>query len=196
MNLKHGKCKNRLYKIYQMMKDRCYNKNSTSYKDYGARNITICDEWLHDFQVFYDWAMNNNYQDDLTLDRIDVNGNYEQSNCKWSTPKQQANNRRDNVKLTYANKTQTMKQWSETLKIPYGTFLSRHNRNNSVEHILFGSQKSYTYIKDCLSRKMTLREVANKWGITLDEVMDKYHQERAKFTDEQIEVIMNEVYYL
>lgn len=51
------------------------------------------------------------------------------------------------------------------------------------------------FIKDCLSRKMTLREVVNKWGITLDEVMDNYHRERAKFTDEQIEVIMNEVYY-
>ena len=195
MNIKHGKCNNRLYKIYQMMKDRCYNKNSTSYKYYGARSITICDEWLNGFDVFYNWAMNNGYRDDLTLDRVDLNGNYEPDNCQWATPKQQANNRRNNVELTYANKTQTMKQWSETLKIPYGTFLSRHNRNNSVEHILFGSKKSYAYIKDCLSRKMTLREVANKWGITLDEVMDKYHQERAKFTDEQIEVIMNEVYY-
>lgn len=196
MYYKHGKSKTRLYKIWQGIKTRCYNKSNRGYHDYGERGIKVCQEWLDDFGAFYNWAINNGYQDNLTIDHIDVNKGYEPDNCRWTTPKQQANNRRNNIMLTYANKTQNMKQWSETLKIPYAAVLSRHTRNGSVEYILFGSLKNYAYIKDCLSRKMTLHEVANKWGIALDNVMNKYHQVRVEFTDEQIETIMEEVYYL
>ena len=86
-NIKHGKCNTRLYNIYCAMKNRCYNKNYKRYKDYGARGIVVCQEWKDDFMSFYNWAMDNSYRDDLTIDRIDVNGNYEPSNCKWSTAK-------------------------------------------------------------------------------------------------------------
>ena len=82
----------RLWEIYHGMKKRCLNKNDARYKDYGGRGIEICHEWLLSFDNFADWAKNNGYDDDLTIERINVNGNYEPENCEWITLKQQARN--------------------------------------------------------------------------------------------------------
>ena len=85
----------------------------------------MCDEWLHDFKAFYDWAMSHGYSDNLTIDRIDVNGNYEPSNCRWATMKEQANNTRRNHLITYNGKTQTLQQWANETKIKYNTLYMR-----------------------------------------------------------------------
>lgn len=91
----HGLENTRVYNIWNNMNYRCYNAKSNNYKYYGSRGITVCDEWRNSVKAFYDWAMSNGYSDDLTLDRIDVNGNYEPSNCRWVTMKVQNNNKRN-----------------------------------------------------------------------------------------------------
>ena len=91
---KHGKCQTRVYRIWKAMHTRCYNEGFFAYKYYGGRGITICDEWKDNFQAFYDWAMANGYAENLTIDRIDSNGNYEPSNCQWATMEAQNKNKR------------------------------------------------------------------------------------------------------
>ena len=92
-SIKHGKRHDKIYNTYRGMKDRCYNKNNSAYKNYGAKGVTVCDEWLRDFSAFFEWSMNNGYIEGLTIDRIDSNGNYEPSNCRWITRSDNSRNR-------------------------------------------------------------------------------------------------------
>lgn len=121
----HGKYKTRLYRIWNNMKDRCYNEKCAEYYCYGGRGIKVCDEWLHDFIAFYNWSMDNGYRDDLTIDRKDVNGNYCPENCRWATLKDQLNNTSRNHRITYNGETHTMAEWAEITGINYKTICSR-----------------------------------------------------------------------
>lgn len=91
---KHSLSYSKLYKVWHGMKTRCYNKNFIYYCNYGGRGITICHEWLNNFETFYNWAINNGYEEGLTIDRINNDGNYEPNNCRWITRAEQNRNQR------------------------------------------------------------------------------------------------------
>lgn len=130
----HGMCHTRIHDIWLGMKDRCGNVNSAAYHHYGGRGITVCKEWQK-FEPFYEWAMANGYRDDLTIDRIDVNGNYEPSNCRWATWEEQANNTRKNHRLTFNGETHTISEWALILNISYSALASRVQRGWSMDRI-------------------------------------------------------------
>ena len=93
-HFKHGLCHSRICQIWYKMRQRCQNPNYCEFYLYGGRGISVCDEWDKDFEVFYEWAMEHGYSDDLSIDRIDVNGNYEPSNCRWADMSTQRRNQR------------------------------------------------------------------------------------------------------
>lgn len=134
--LKHGRTGTRLYKIWHGMKTRCKNVNSKFYKYYGARGISVCDEWDRNFKNFYEWAIKNGYDENLTLDRIDNNGNYEPSNCKWSTRQVQMNNRCSTLFLTYDNKTKALTEWAREYNMRPVTLRQRIYSGWSVERAI------------------------------------------------------------
>lgn len=133
---KHNKRYTRIYEVWKSMKKRCFNPNCKNYEDYGGRGIIVCDEWKNDFQTFYDWSMANGYADDLTIDRQDVNGNYEPSNCRWVTRIVQANNKRNNLLFVYNGETHTVAEWSRLLNIRPSTIYSRIRRGYGSKKIL------------------------------------------------------------
>lgn len=132
----HNQSKSRLYRIWRGMKSRCYNAKQDNYQYYGMKNIGICNEWRCDFNSFYQWAMHNCYNDTLTLDRIDVARGYEPSNCRWVSTEIQALNRTDNRKIGFCDKSQTLKEWSREIDIPYSCLIYRLNHGWSVADAL------------------------------------------------------------
>lgn len=136
ITLKHGCWKSRLYNIWRGMLKRCYLATNKDYNRYGGRGITICEEWKNDFKTFYAWAMANGYKDDLSIDRINVNGNYQPDNCRWLTNKQQANNKRNNKLITYNGETHNITEWANILCIPRYLIYYRLKANWSIEKAL------------------------------------------------------------
>lgn len=135
-NTKHGKTHSRLYNAWRNIKQRCYDHKNKRYKYYGERGIKMCDEWLHDFEAFYKWATNNGYKDNLQIDRIDVDGNYEPNNCRWTNIKMQQRNKTNNRLVTINGVTKCLSEWCDILNLKYGTISMRLRRGWSVKRAL------------------------------------------------------------
>lgn len=126
----HGKSKDRLYSVWIGVKARCYNKNHHSYKNYGARGVVMCEEWRDNYDAFRVWAEANGYNSqaergDCTLDRIDNDGNYDPSNCRWVNMQEQMNNTRKNVKIELFGEKYTISEASRAFGIKYGNLQSK-----------------------------------------------------------------------
>jgi hypothetical protein len=104
----------RLRSIYRQMRKRCCEPQDKGFGRYGGRGIQICDEWLTSFDMFADWALSSGYHDDLSIDRIDNDGNYEPDNCRWATALQQAQNTAKNVWVTIDGSRRTVWDWSQS----------------------------------------------------------------------------------
>lgn len=133
----------RLYKIWVGIRSRCNNPNKREYPDYGGRGIKICAEWDGSFPAFRIWAEASGYNDDLTIDRIDNNGNYEPSNCRWVTIMTQANNKRGNHFLTFRGETKTISEFARQVGLKRVTVDGRLKANWTVERALTETPRNW-----------------------------------------------------
>lgn len=129
-NETHGMSNTRLYEIWSGMKKRCYNRNSSAYKNYGGRGIKICDEWKNSFENFYDWSLINGYKEDLTIERKDVNGDYCPENCCWITAQDQARNTRKTIYYTLFNMRKPLSEWCNYANIKNNRAYQRYKNGN------------------------------------------------------------------
>ena len=130
----------RLYKTYINMKQRCDNPNVPNYYNYGGRGISVCEEWEKDYNTFRKWAYEAGYKQGLTLDRIDNNGNYGPTNCRWVNMKVQSNNTRKNIRITYNGETHTPTEWSDIVDIPDNVIRHRYKRGFPLE-LVFSKER-------------------------------------------------------
>ena len=147
-NYKHGMKGTRIYRIWQRIKARCLNKNTNDYKYYGGRGIKVCKRWLNSFENFYE-DLSVGYEDDLTIDRIDNNGDYEPLNCRWVSRKIQSQNKRNNIFITYGSETKSLKKWAQDLGLKYKTL---HCRIFEYNMPLATALTSNLYIRPKLDR--------------------------------------------
>lgn len=132
----HGDSDSRLYFTWENMRKRCYKTNSDRYKTYGARGIEVCDEWKDNYSNFYTWAHDNGYTEELTIERIDINGNYEPSNCTWITQGEQAKNRTTNKWVYIDGEKFSPSELEEKYNIPVKTLYARIARGDQGETVV------------------------------------------------------------
>lgn len=124
-SIRHNMSKTRLYRTWANIKGRCYIPSCKAYKNYGLRGITMCDEWKNSFESFMEWALNNGYNDTLSIERIDVNKGYYPDNCTWIPLNEQQKNRTINLNINYNGETKILAEWCRELGKPYKQI---HNR--------------------------------------------------------------------
>lgn len=141
MTYKHGMNGTRIYREWCHMKERCNSVKHKSYKHYGGKGIKVCEEWQKDFIPFYEWSMNNGYRDNLTLDRIDVDGNYEPNNCRWITNLEQQRNKKNNRFLTIEGITKTVSEWATISNLDRHTIYYRLDKGETGVEVLRPGRK-------------------------------------------------------
>lgn len=141
---KHGMANSKEYKSWQHMKDRCLNPKHKNYSLYGGRGIKICDRWKSSFKNFLE-DMGHRPNTNCSLDRIDNNGNYEPSNCRWVNQRVQCNNKNNNVKLVFNNETRSITDWSRELDISYGSLVHHHSKGRDLEFIINYKKQKENY---------------------------------------------------
>jgi hypothetical protein len=184
----HGLSKHPLYRVWKDMKGRCYSKNNTSYLDYGKIGIAVCDEWINDFQNFYNWAINK-WSKDLTIERVNVSGNYSPKNCKFISKSDQARNKRTTVYITAFGETKILEDWAVDKRCPvthrciihrikngWDTEKAISTKNTRYRYIVaFGEEKTISdWVKDdrCkVGRALLTKRITN--GIIPEEAMIK-----------------------
>ena len=150
----HGLTKTRLYNIWGDMKQRCLNAKSKEYHRYGGRGIKICSEWVNCFENFYNWSFKNGYSDELTIDRINNDGNYEPNNCRWVTTKEQKRNWSRNIFITYKGETKCVQDWCEKFGLHNNVVCNRYRKGFPLDMVF--SKKSFKGLK---TANYTKREV-------------------------------------
>lgn len=138
-NYKTGMSKSKLYYAYRNMKNRCFYEKSSEYKNYGGRGITICDEWIGEkgFENFKNWSTENGYSEELTIDRIDCDGNYEPNNCRWVNLITQANNKRNNRYISINGEIGTVANMARKYNVDYWNLMrySKGGKNCKYPHL-------------------------------------------------------------
>lgn len=172
---KHGMSDTKLFRIWCDMRKRCRDKNVQHYDRYGGRGIKVCDEWNGEFIPFYEWAMKNGYEDGLSIDRIDVNGDYEPSNCRWIPLKEQKRNTTQTVYLENDGVRKPLIQWCEELGVDYKRAISRHKRGiKDFNRIMFDGCLKIDYKSTRLKRndliKITIDGVTKPLTIWCEEL--------------------------
>lgn len=165
----------RLKSIFHNMKTRCYNPNSKFYKWYGAKGITICNEWLESYNVFEKWAIENGYSDSLTIDRIDSEKGYEPSNCRWVTRQEQANNRNSNHLISFNNEQHSIADWAKITGISHTALKQRIAAGWTIEEALTTPQYSTNKTRNLTYNGITKRmsEWADEYGINYSTLQNR-----------------------
>ena len=168
----HHLAKTRIYDIWHGMKSRCYRKNHVHYKNYGGRGISVCDEWKNDFMSFYDWAIKNGYDDSLTIDRINNDGNYCPENCRWVTQQEQMNNTRFNRNITFNGETHTLTEWSRICGISISSLYYRIRSGWELEKV-FGTPSTERLFVTINGETKTPAEWERVYGVSRKTVWER-----------------------
>lgn len=172
----------RLYRIWLNMRRRCNNPKGDIHKRYFYRGIKVCEEW-NSFENFQRWAYSAGYNDELTIDRIDNDGNYEPSNCKWASYHDQFRNTSQNIYLTYNGRTQIMKDWANEFGVKYETFLSRFHKGWGVEECIHGRPRKCKIFLSFNGKTQSIKQWADELGVDFEMLRSR---KRRGWSDEEI----------